>query len=185
MLGFFREILLAKWTGVSSAADTLDLAFIVPDFLFYLSAGGYLAITLIPILSDIKKKGNSDSLNDYFLSLFYGLSLIFISISLIFFLLRNSLGNLLEVKDLDLFLRLFGPIVFSQAFFFIGAILMSYQYFHNDFKYPALAPVIYNFSIILIWMVKLFNTRINCLWICCWRVCWFSCWTFFHSINWS
>tara|TARA_Y100000741_G_scaffold173995_1_gene131853 strand:+ start:159 stop:1223 length:1065 start_codon:yes stop_codon:yes gene_type:complete len=26
---------------------------------------------------------------------------------------------------------------------------MSYQYFHNDFKYPALAPVIYNFSIIL------------------------------------
>ena len=26
---------------------------------------------------------------------------------------------------------------------------MSYQYFHNDFKYPALAPVVYNFSIIL------------------------------------
>ena len=133
LLGFFREILLAKWTGVSSAADTLDLAFIVPDFLFYLSAGGYLAITLIPILSD-RSKRNKDSLNDYFLSLFYGLSLIFISISLIFFLLRSSLGNLLEVKDLDLFLRLFGPIVFSQAFFFIGAILMSYQYFHNDFK---------------------------------------------------
>ena len=148
LLGFFREILLAKWTGVSSAADTLDLAFIVPDFLFYLSAGGYLAITLIPILSD-RSKRNKDSLNDYFLSLFYGLSLIFISISLIFFLLRSSLGNLLEVKDLDLFLRLFGPIVFSQAFFFIGAILMSYQYFNNDFKYPALAPVIYNFSIIL------------------------------------
>ena len=148
LLGFFREILLAKWTGVSSAADTLDLAFIVPDFLFYLSAGGYLAITLIPILSD-RSKRNKDSLNDYFLSLFYGLSLIFISISLIFFLLRSSLGNLLEVKDLDLFLRLFGLIVFSQAFFFIGAILMSYQYFNNDFKYPALAPVIYNFSIIL------------------------------------
>ena len=26
---------------------------------------------------------------------------------------------------------------------------MSYQYFHNDFKYAALAPVIYNFSIII------------------------------------
>ena len=32
LLGFFREILLAIWTGVSSAAVTLDLAFIVPDF---------------------------------------------------------------------------------------------------------------------------------------------------------
>ena len=55
MLGFFREILLANWAGVSEATDTLDLAFIIPDFLFYLSAGGYLAITLIPIMS---KKGS-------------------------------------------------------------------------------------------------------------------------------
>ena len=44
LLGFFREILLAKWTGVSGATDTLDLAFIIPDFLFYLSAGGYLSL---------------------------------------------------------------------------------------------------------------------------------------------
>ena len=55
ILGFFREILLARWTGVTGASDTLDLAFIIPDFLFYLSAGGYLAITLIPILSDLSK----------------------------------------------------------------------------------------------------------------------------------
>ena len=148
LLGFLREILLANWTGVSSASDTLDLAFIIPDFLFYLSAGGYLAITLIPILSDIKQK-NNESLNDYFLSLLYGLSVIFIFISTIFFLFKNEIGLILEVQNLDLFLRLFTPIVFSQAFFFIGAILMSYQYFHNDFKYAALAPVIYNFSIIV------------------------------------
>ena len=60
LLGFLREILLAKWTGVSSASDSLDLAFIIPDFLFYLSAGGYLAITLIHIISDIKQK-NTES----------------------------------------------------------------------------------------------------------------------------
>ena len=148
ILGFLREVLLAKWTGVSSASDTLDLAFIIPDFLFYLSAGGYLAITLIPILSDIKKK-DSESLNDYFLSLLFGLSIIFIFISTVFFLFKNEISLILEVQNQALFSRLFSPIVFSQAFFFIGAILMSYQYFHNDFKYPALAPVIYNFSIIL------------------------------------
>ena len=55
VFGFIREILLARWTGVSSATDTLDLAFVIPDFLFYLSAGGYLAITLIPILSKFQK----------------------------------------------------------------------------------------------------------------------------------
>ncbi len=148
LLGFLREILLAKWTGVSSATDTLDLAFIIPDFLFYLSAGGYLAITLIPILSDLKNK-NSRDLNDYFLSLLYGLSIIFVFTSFLFFIFKNDIGSILEVQNLNLFSKLFNPIIFSQAFFFIGAILMSYQYFHNNFRYPALAPVIYNFSIIL------------------------------------
>ena len=133
ILGFFREILLAQWTGVTSASDTLDLAFIIPDFLFYLSAGGYLAITLIPILSDLSKNKESE-LNDYFVSLLYGLSLIFIAISFLFFLFRYQIVSLLNVENPDLFIKLFTPIVFSQAFFFIGAILMSFQYFKNDFK---------------------------------------------------
>ncbi|MDA9590143.1 hypothetical protein N9R38_00355, partial [Candidatus Actinomarina] len=133
LLGFFREILLAQWTGVTSASDTLDLAFIIPDFLFYLSAGGYLAITLIPILSDLSKNKESE-LNDYFVSLLYGLSLIFIAISFLFFIFRYQIVSLLNVENPDLFIKLFTPIVFSQAFFFIGAILMSFQYFKNDFK---------------------------------------------------
>ena len=148
VLGFFREVLLAKWTGVTSASDTLDLAFIVPDFLFYLSAGGYLAITLIPILSDISKNRETE-LNDYFVSLLYGLSIVFFTISFLSFLFRYQIVNLLDVENPDLFIKLFTPIIFSQTFFFIGAILMSFQYFKNDFKYAALAPVIYNSSIIL------------------------------------
>ena len=148
ILGFFREVLLAKWTGVTSASDTLDLAFIIPDFLFYLSAGGYLAITLIPILSDISKNRETE-LNDYFVSLLYGLSMVFFTISFLSFLFRYQIVNLLDVENPDLFIKLFTPIIFSQTFFFIGAILMSFQYFKNDFKYAALAPVIYNSSIIL------------------------------------
>lgn len=148
VLGFFREVLLAKWTGITSASDTLDLAFIIPDFLFYLSAGGYLAITLIPILSDISKNRETE-LNDYFVSLLYGLSIVFFTISFLSFLFRYQIVNLLDVENTDLFIKLFTPIIFSQTFFFIGAILMSFQYFKNDFKYAALAPVIYNSSIIL------------------------------------
>ena len=76
VFGFAREILLAKWTGISSATDTLDLAFVIPDFLFYLSAGGYLAITLIPLLSKFEKE-DPKLLNNYFLSIL-SLSLIHI-----------------------------------------------------------------------------------------------------------
>ena len=145
VLGFFREILLANWAGVSEATDTLDLAFIIPDFLFYLSAGGYLAITLIPIMSGKEKS----ELNNYFISIFYGLSVIFVLFSLITYSLRFQFAELLGVKSLDFFIEVFTPIIFSQVFFFVGAILMSYQYFHDNFKYAALAPVVYNSTIIL------------------------------------
>ena len=147
IFGFIREILLARWTGVSSATDTLDLAFVIPDFLFYLSAGGYLAITLIPILSKFQKDKLFD-LNNYFLSLLNGLTIIFAIFSIIFFIFRYEIGEVFGVIDIELFVRVFTPIIFSQVFFFSGAVMMAYQYFMDEFKYAALAPVIYNLSII-------------------------------------
>ena len=147
IFGFIREILLARWTGVSSATDTLDLAFVIPDFLFYLSAGGYLAITLIPILSKLQKDKLVD-LNNYFLSLLSGLTLIFAIFSIIFFMFRYEIGEIFGVIDIELFVQVFTPIIFSQVFFFSGAVMMAYQYFMGEFKYAALAPVIYNLSII-------------------------------------
>ena len=104
IFGFIREILLARWTGVSSATDTLDLAFVIPDFLFYLSAGGYLAITLIPILSKLQKDKLVD-LNNYFLSLLSGLTLIFVIFSIIFFMFRYKIGELFGVFDFELFVQ--------------------------------------------------------------------------------
>jgi putative peptidoglycan lipid II flippase len=144
-LGFFREILLAKWVGVTQFADTLDLAFIIPDFLFYLSAGGYLAITLIPLMSSKKES----ELNEYFLSLLYGLSVVFVTFSLIIYSFRNKFAEFLGVESIKYFNEIFTPVIFSQVFFFIGAMLMSYQYLKEKFIYTAFAPVVYNASIIL------------------------------------
>ena len=148
IFGFVREILLANWTGISNASDTLDLAFVIPDFLFYLSAGGYLAITLIPLLSKFEKE-DDDKLNSYFLSLLNGLTVIFLSISILGFIFRYEIADIFGVVNQDLFVKVFTPIIFSQVFFFSGAIMMAYQYFKNEFKYAAIAPVIYNLSIIL------------------------------------
>ena len=145
LLGFFREILLANWAGVSGETDVLDLAFIIPDFLFYLSAGGYLAITLIPLLG----KKDSKDVNNYFLSLLYGLSTVFVVLSSIGYLFKTQIAEILNVQNQTLFIEIFGLIIFSQVFFFIGAILMSYQYFKEEFKYAALAPIVYNATIIL------------------------------------
>ena len=51
ILGMVREIFLADLIGANANGDAYRVAFIIPDFLNYLLAGGYLAITFIPILS--------------------------------------------------------------------------------------------------------------------------------------
>ena len=106
VLGFFREILLANWAGVSEATDTLDLAFIIPDFLFYLSAGGYLAITLIPIMS----KKDKEELEKYFLSILYGLSIVFVLFSVITYLFKISICRVFR----DRVIRFFYKSIYSN-----------------------------------------------------------------------
>ena len=101
VLGFFREILLANWAGVSEATDTLDLAFIIPDFLFYLSAGGYLAITLIPIMS----KKDKEELEKYFLSILYGLSIVFVLFSVITYLFQISICGVFRDRVIRFFYK--------------------------------------------------------------------------------
>ena len=51
ILGLLREVALADLIGANAAGDAYRVAFIIPDFLNYLLAGGYMAITFIPILS--------------------------------------------------------------------------------------------------------------------------------------
>ena len=52
VLGFGRTIVLATILGDTAVADAYENAFILPDILNYLLAGGFLAITFIPILSE-------------------------------------------------------------------------------------------------------------------------------------
>ena len=93
---------------------------------------------------------SEEELNNYFLSLLYGLSLVFILFSAIVFLFRYQLSEVLNVESPAFFIEVFTPIIFSQIFFFIGAILMSYQYLKENFLYASLAPLVYNSTIIFL-----------------------------------
>ncbi len=131
VLGFFREILLANWAGVSEATDTLDLAFIIPDFLFYLSAGGYLAITLIPIMS----KKDKEELEKYFLSILYGLSIVFVLFSVITYSLRFQFAEFLEIESLDFFVKSnLHQLSLARYFSLLEQYLCRINIFYDSFK---------------------------------------------------
>ncbi len=50
-MGLARDKVISWQFGAGGDADIYFTAFVVPDFLNYLLAGGYVSITLIPLLS--------------------------------------------------------------------------------------------------------------------------------------
>ena len=51
VLGFLRNVVLFGVLGLDTQTDLYVAAFSIPDYLFFLMAGGYLSITLVPILT--------------------------------------------------------------------------------------------------------------------------------------
>src|SRR5690606_21361162 len=66
ILGFVREMVLAALLGRTIEADLYQAAFTVPDFLFFLMAGGYLTLTFVPIVSRHLAAGEEDEANRSF-----------------------------------------------------------------------------------------------------------------------
>lgn len=51
-MGLLRDKVISYLFGATAEADIYFAAFVVPDFINYLLAGGYFSITLIPLLSE-------------------------------------------------------------------------------------------------------------------------------------
>ncbi len=50
-MGLFRDKLISLLFGATQESDLYFAAFVIPDFINYLLAGGYFSITLIPFLT--------------------------------------------------------------------------------------------------------------------------------------
>lgn len=152
ILGMLREIVLADLVGANAAGDAYRVAFIIPDFLNYLLAGGYMAITFIPILS--RYFANDDEAGAWraFSAVARPAGLAMLALVIIGMLVAEPVINGLtslgpaEVKEAARLTRIILP---AQFFFVIGTLLMAVQYARERFLIPTLAPVVYNLMIIL------------------------------------
>ena len=63
LLGLGRETLLAALLGVSSEGDLYRYAFVIPDLLNYLLAGGFLLCFLPGLVSSQRKLRRNESRN--------------------------------------------------------------------------------------------------------------------------
>ncbi|MPZ53638.1 MAG: murein biosynthesis integral membrane protein MurJ [Acidimicrobiia bacterium] len=153
LLGLVRGSIIAYFLGISAEVDLFNAAFLIPDFLNYFLAGGYLTITFIPILTRYLTRNDEHGGMEAFTAIFRLLVIGVIVLSTIMWLLVPLLVPAIfsdisaaDHRTLVGYTRLVIP---AQIFFISGSLLTAFQYAHRRFLIPALAPLLYNVGIIL------------------------------------
>ena len=154
LLGFARGVVLADQLGDTRVADAYEAAFIIPDFLTYLLAGGFLAITFMPILSRYLADGDTDGANRAFNIVIRPVFVVIVALTVIGFfaarwIIELAFGAGFDAEQLAEVTRLTRLILPAQIFFVLGGLFTAVQYAHGKFVIPTLAPIVYNAGIII------------------------------------
>ena len=165
VLGLLRDLLIANLLGATAAGDIYFAAFFIPDLLFYLMAGGYMTITFIPILSRYFVDGDEEGAWRSFAAVVRPVTVLMTALTFLTIIFARPLVELLFVRlsdwlplsetaktlsasQLDEVASLTRIVAPAQLFFLLGSLLMAVQYAKQRFLIPALAPLVYNLSII-------------------------------------
>ncbi len=157
-MGLFRDKIIAHYFGASVEADLYFAAFIIPDFLHYLLAGGYISTTLIPLLTEKLQEDVQDAWR-FLSAVLTWVTLCIGFLTLVVFVFAPEIISLVmptfspeDQERLAFFLRIILP---AQVFFLPGACFTALLFIRKKFFVPALVPLLYNGSIIvfgLLWI---------------------------------
>ncbi|MGZ8225239.1 MAG: murein biosynthesis integral membrane protein MurJ [Methylococcaceae bacterium] len=171
LLGFVRDMLIARLFGVDPATDAFFVAFKIPNFLRRLFAEGAFAHVFVPLLTDYKEQKDKAALKQFInktagtLSVYLALiTLIGIVIAPLLILLLapgfswQGTQHDLSVKLLQITLPY---LIFIVLVAFAGGILNAY----GKFAVPALTPVFLNICMIVaaVWLAPLMDEPVTAL----------------------
>lgn len=155
ILGFVRDVVLAKMFGASGATDAFFLAFRIPNFMRRLFAEGSFSLAFVPVLSEYKARGDRQALRDlvdHVTGTLAAVLLVLVAVGIIAAPLVLSVfapGWLADDRpEFDLsagMLRITFPyIMLISLTALAGGILNTFE----RFLVPALTPVLLNLSLI-------------------------------------
>lgn len=152
-LGLLREMVVAHRFGTSAEMDAYLAAFRLPDFLFYVVAGGALASAFVPTFTGYLARQDragawrlASATINWVLLLLAGLG----ALAALFApgLVRTFYGDFSPAQQ-ALTVELMRWMLISTVIFGASGVLMGILNAHQHFFLPALAPVFYNVAIIL------------------------------------
>lgn len=152
LMGLLRDKIISWQFGASHEADMYFAAFVVPDIINYLLAGGFMSITMIPLLANAFQKNEADAWR-LFSCIFGWMCAASCLLALAGEIWAIPLARFVapgfgqeEISRLAFFMRIILP---GQIFFLCGACFTALLFLRRQFTVPALSPLIYNGSIII------------------------------------
>ncbi len=149
ILGFIRQVLVARQFGLSYEIDVFNAANNIPDLLSALISGGALGVALIPVLSEYLDRRGRPAAWDLFSRILNLAFLVTAAVSAIIILMAEPMVRLLiapgfpeaqQVLTVELMqLDLVAILIFS-----ISGLFMAGLQANQHFLLPALAPGLYN-----------------------------------------
>lgn len=171
VLGFVRDMVIARVFGASAAADAFFVAFKIPNLLRRLTAEGAFSQSFVPVLSEYRSRGDEMEVRNLVErvagTLFGILSLVTVigvlaSPLLILLFAPGFINEHGKFELASALLRITFPyILLISLSALAGAILNSY----GRFAVPALMPVFLNLSLIAcaLWLAPLLQKPIMAL----------------------
>lgn len=152
VIGLVREAVIGRTLGAGPDADAYWSAFVVPDFLNYLLAGGALSIVFIPIFAAYLARGEETkgwrafSAIASFLVVALGVLTVFLWVGMpqVVELVAPGFDDAQKARLVELS-RILLP---AQLFHVIGGLLAAALQARDQHKEAALAPLVYNGGII-------------------------------------
>ena len=153
VIGYLREMYVAWAFGAGPKTDAYVAAFTIPDFLFYILAGGTASITFISIYARHTAKGEERQAQQAFNSTITIMTVVTLLGTILVEFFTPQLERLIFPKftaeQLELCVYLTRVLLPGQIFFYAGGIVSAVLYSRRMFLYPALSPVFYGSFIIL------------------------------------
>jgi len=156
VLGWVRDRAIGHFWGNTTHTDAFWAAFMVPDLLYYLLAGGAVGAAVIPVFSSyLRRKEEAESwrVGNTILTLFGLLAVVGVTLIVAFApalvtVVAPGFGRKVgenQVAECAGYVRLLAPmVVFTVLSAFITGILQA----HRHFTAPAAAWLVYNLGII-------------------------------------
>lgn len=156
VLGIIREGLLNSTylktypTGI----DAYTVAFIIPDFMFFILTSGALSVSFIPVFNERLVHGNKKSAWELSTSMvnLFAIATLVASVLIILFadpLVRYVVGPGLDESGRGLAIAMMRVIAINPFLFAVATVLASMQQAVGRFVFFSMAPLFYNIGIII------------------------------------